>query len=89
MPLQNPVKVKGTPAIGRKSTYPSPLVMLDILVSAVLGVIFHARPSKSTLKSRQTILPCHDGAFPTIQFPLLGKEILLQLNGHSRCSHRI
>jgi hypothetical protein len=45
MLLQNPVEVEGTPAIGHKSKYPSPIVLSDSPGSVLLSVAFHARPS--------------------------------------------
>jgi hypothetical protein len=80
--LQSSVEVKGAPAIGRKSTYPSPIVLLDSLGSVALGVAFHAHPFQSTLIRRQTIFPRHEGTFPAILLPLLGKEQPLQLDGY-------
>jgi hypothetical protein len=51
--------------------------------SARTRLVSHSiRLSKGTLKGRQSILPCGDGTFPTIQLPLLGKELPLHLDGH-------
>jgi hypothetical protein len=41
-------------------------VLLDNLSSDATGITFHVLLSKGTLKSRQSILPSGDGAFPTI-----------------------
>jgi hypothetical protein len=57
-------------------------VMLDSVGSDATSVTFHAHLSKGTLKGCQSILPCGDGTFPTIQLPLLGKELPLHLDGH-------
>jgi hypothetical protein len=43
--------------------------------SDATGFMFCVHLSKGTLKSRQSILPRGDGAFPTIQLPLLGKNL--------------
>jgi hypothetical protein len=56
--------------------------MLNSLSSDVTGITFRASLFKGMLKSRQSILPHDDGAFPAIQLPLPGKKLLLQLDGH-------
>jgi hypothetical protein len=63
---------------------PSEVVLLDSLSLGALGVTFHARLPKGPLKSHQPIFPRNDGAFPTVQLPLLGNELHPQLIQHSR-----
>jgi hypothetical protein len=43
----------------------------------VLSTVFHALPPMGVLGSRQSILPCSDGAFSIVQLPLLSEELLL------------
>jgi hypothetical protein len=57
-------------------------VLLDSLGSDATGITFHVHLSKGTLKGHQSLLPHGDGTFSTIQLPLLGKEVLLQLDDH-------
>jgi hypothetical protein len=89
MLLQNPVEVKGAPTAGRKSACLGHIVSPDCLDSGVLIVTFSACPSYSAPERHQSILPCGDGAFPAIQLPLSGKELLLQLNDQCRRGHRV
>jgi hypothetical protein len=39
------------------------------------SIMVHAHPPQGTFRSRQPIIPCSDGAFPTVQLPLLGEEL--------------
>jgi hypothetical protein len=52
------------------------VVLLGSLSLDVTGIVFRAHPPKGMLEHRQSILPCGDGAFPTFQLPLPGKELL-------------
>jgi hypothetical protein len=39
------------------------------------SIMVHAHPPQGTFKSHQPIIPRSDGAFPTVQLPLLGEEL--------------
>jgi hypothetical protein len=67
---------------GTRGAHPSKVVLLGSLGLDVPGITFLVRPLKGVLKSHQFILPHGGDAFPAIQLPLLGKEVLLQLDGH-------
>jgi hypothetical protein len=64
-------------------------VLLDSLGLDAIGVTFCAHLPKGVLKSRQSILLRSDGAFPVLQLPLLGKEPIVQLNGHRQRSKHV
>jgi hypothetical protein len=66
---------------GTRSVCPCREVLVDSLGLGKIGIMFYVHLPKGTLKSSQSILPCGDDAFPAIQLPLLGKELLLQLDG--------
>jgi hypothetical protein len=80
--LQRPVEANELFGPGARSTHLGKEVLLDTLGSDVTGIPFHAHLSKGALKSCQSILPRGDCAFPTLQLPLLGKKLPLQLDGH-------
>jgi hypothetical protein len=56
--------------------------LLDSLSLGAFDVALHAGPPKGVLRSRETIFPRNDGAFPTVQLLLSGEELLLQLLHH-------
>jgi hypothetical protein len=58
-------------------------VLLDSLGSDATSITFCVHYSKGMLKGCQSILPRGDDTFTAIQFPLSGKELLLQLDGHN------
>jgi hypothetical protein len=64
-------------------------VLLGNLGLDMLSVTFYAHHPKGMLESHQPILPRGDGAYPAIQLPLPGKELLLQLDGKHWRGHRI
>jgi hypothetical protein len=53
--------------------HPTEVVLLDSLGLSRIGIAFHACPPMGVLRIYQPIFPSNDGAFPTIQLPLLGK----------------
>jgi hypothetical protein len=53
----------------------------------ILSFTLHAHPPQGVLKSHEPILPCSDGAFPTVQLPLPGEELHLQLVSQRQCCH--
>jgi hypothetical protein len=65
------------------------VVLLSGLGLVMPNIVFHTRPPQSALGSSQPILPCSDGAFPTIQLLLPDEELLLQLIVHYRRCHLI
>jgi hypothetical protein len=67
---------------GTRGTRPGKEVLLDSHGLDTLGITFHACIPKRTRESHQAILPRGDGAFPTIQLLLLGKELLQPLDSH-------
>jgi hypothetical protein len=83
--LKHPVEVDGVLGAVSKGGCPHNVVLPSILILDALGVVFQACPPKCVLGSHQSILPCSNDTFPTIQL-LLGEELLLQLNSH--CLHR-
>jgi hypothetical protein len=74
---------------GTRGAHPGKEVLLHNLSMDMIGITFRAHLPKGTLKSRQSILPRSDGAFPAIQLSLPSKELLLQLDGHHRRSHHV
>jgi hypothetical protein len=64
-------------------------VLLDGLGWDVLDITFRAHLPKGVCESCQSILPRGDGAFPAIQLPLSGKELLLQLTNYHRHGHHV
>jgi hypothetical protein len=77
MLLQHLTKVHRMFGVGRKGTHPSQVIMSDHLCLGTLSIMFHARSPKGTLRSHQAIFPQNDGAFPAVQLPLPGEELLL------------
>jgi hypothetical protein len=65
-----------------RGAHPGKEAPLDSLGMDARGITFRVCHPKRTHESHQPIVPCGDGTFPAIQLPLLGKELLLQLDGH-------
>jgi hypothetical protein len=87
--LQNPIKVKGELATGCKSSRPGQIVLPDSLSLGVLSIASRTRPFQCAFRSCQSIFSCNDEAFPTVQVPLPGKELLPKLDNHHRRGHHV
>jgi hypothetical protein len=85
--LQHPIEVNGVLGARSKGAYPSDVVLPGSLGLGALGIMFHVDPPNGKLGSQQPILPCSNGAFPTVQVPLTSEELLPQLVCHRRCCH--
>jgi hypothetical protein len=57
-------------------------VPLNGISTGVTSVMFHVHLPERARKGHQAFLPRDDGTLSTIQLPLLGNELLLQLDGH-------
>jgi hypothetical protein len=76
---QHLVQVDGVFGPGSKGARPGEVVPLGSIGLNVLSVAFHGRLPEGTLRMHQSILPCNNGAFSTIQHPLPNEELHLQL----------
>jgi hypothetical protein len=80
--LQHPIEVDELFRPGTRGARPSKEALLDNLYLDVHGITFCVHLAKGALEICQSILLRGDGTFPTIQLPISGKEMLLQLDGH-------
>jgi hypothetical protein len=57
-------------------------ILLDDIDMGATSITFHAHLLECACKGHQAFLPHDDGTLSAIQLPLMGKELLFQLDGH-------
>jgi hypothetical protein len=80
--LQRTAKVGELFGLGTGGARLGEEVPLDSINTGATSIIFHAHLPERACKGCQAFLPRDDGTLSAIQLPLLGKEPLLQLDGH-------